>query len=127
MLEQNNSLQYNKNVKNEIIIELPIKKKKGRKSKQTKILEQEEIERNKVPIKLFPNLKEKIFDVIKINDDEYFLDTDFGIIYNNEIKQIGIKKNDKYIFYSEIDIDKLNEQFEFENNKILQQNKFFMD
>ena len=127
MLEQNNSLQYYKNVKNEIIIELPIKKKIGRKSKQTKILEQEEIERNKVPIKLFPNLKEKIFDVIKINDDEYFLDTDFGIIYNNEIKQIGIKKNDKYIFYSEIDIDKLNEQFEFENNKILQQNKFFMD
>ena len=35
---------------------LPIKKKKGRKSKQTKLLEQEEIERNRVPPNVFLRL-----------------------------------------------------------------------
>jgi hypothetical protein len=108
-------------------IELPIKKKKGRKSKQTKILELEEMEKNKVPIKLFPTLNEKIFDVINIDCKEYYLDSDFGIIYNDEINQIGIKKNDKYILYSELEykINELNQQLEFDHNQIIQMSKLY--
>ena len=118
MLEPNNILQHsNQDYK---IIELPKKKKKGRKSKQTKLLEQEEMERNKVPIKLFPTLNEKIFDVIEIDGVEYFLDTDFGIIYNDEVKQVGIIKNNKYIMYSEMDITKLNKQLETDDKEINQ-------
>jgi len=118
MFEPNNILQSTANNSDFKIIELPIKKKKGRKSKQTKILEQKEIERNKVPIKLFPTLNEKIFDVVKIDKVEYFLDTDFGILYNNEVKQIGIKKNNKYIMYDDTNITKLVQQLELDNNKI---------
>jgi hypothetical protein len=121
MLEPNNILQHTTNNNlYEKIIELPIKKKKGRKSKQTKILEQEEIERNKVPIKLFPTLNEKIFDVVEIDCVEYFLDTDFGILYNDEVKQIGIKKNNKYIMYDETNITKIIQQIESENKEISQ-------
>jgi len=87
-----------------------LKKKKGK--------EKEEMERNKVPIKLFPTLNEKIFDVIEIDGVEYFLDTDFGIIYNDEVKQVGIIKNNKYIMYSEMDITKLNTPFETDDKEI---------
>lgn len=51
-------------------------------------------------------------------ENEYFLDSDFGIIYDSKIKQIGIKKNDKYILYSEIDIDKFNKQLKLDNDEI---------
>jgi hypothetical protein len=126
MLEPNNILQSTTNNNlDEKIIELPIKKKKGRKSKQTKLLEQEELERNKIPIKLFPTLNEKIFDVVEIDGVEYFLDTDFGILYNDEIKQIGIKKNNKYIMYCETDITKLNQQLETDNKEISQLIKLY--
>ncbi len=108
------------NVNNNEKVELPIKKKKGRKSKQTKMLELEEIEKNKVPEKLFPTLNEKIFDLIEIDKKEYYLDTDFGIIYNEEIKQIGIKKCDKYILYSDFDNDNINKQIELDDNEIKQ-------
>lgn len=124
MLDSYNKLQSTTINSDEKIIELPIKKKKGRKSKQTKILEQEELERNKIPIKLFPTLNEKIFDVVKIDGVEYYLDTDFGILYNDEVKQIGIKKNDKYIMYDDTNITKIIQQLELElevdkNNSIL--------
>lgn len=106
------------NINNETIIELPIKKKKGRKSKQTKMLELEEIEKNKVPIKLFPTLNEKIFDVIEIDKKEYYLDTDFGIIYDDKIIQIGIRKNNKYILYSDFQNDNLNKQIELDMEEV---------
>lgn len=99
---------------------LPIKKKKGRKSNKDKILELEELERNKVPDKLFPTLNEKIFDVIKIDDVEYFLDKEFSIIYDLNINQIGFKKNNKYILYSEHLIDKIIHQLELDTNEISQ-------
>lgn len=90
------------NLYSEQEIILPIKKKKGRKSKKDKILEQEALEKNKVIPKLFPNLNEKIFDVININETEYFLDSDFGIIYNSNVEIVGLKKDDKYILYSDL-------------------------
>ena len=97
-------------------MEFQVKKKKGRKSKQTKLLELEEFERNKVPVKLFPMLNEKIFDLVEINGKEYFLDTDFSILYDEKIKQVGIKKNNEYIMYSEREILSLNEQVKADND-----------
>jgi hypothetical protein len=120
MLEQSNILHYTTNNLDEKIIELHVKKKKGRKSKQTKLLEQEELERKRVPKKLFPTLNEKIFDVVEIDGVEYFLDTDFEILYNNEVKQIGIKKNNKYMMYDEINTTKLNQQLETDDKEISQ-------
>ena len=91
---------------------IPLKKKKGRKSKKAKQLELEEMERNKVPIKLFPTLAEKIYDVVEIDGKEYFLDNEFGIIYDNNINHIGIKKNSEYLIGLEDDIKKINLQLE---------------
>lgn len=101
---------------------IPIKKKKGRKSKQTKLLEQEEIERNRVIPKLFPELNEKIFDVIKIKDKEYFLDCEFGIIYDENIKHVGIKKNNEYLMYSDMEnnINKILETMKTNKDEINQ-------
>ncbi len=117
-------LEPNINNNDEKVV-LPVKKKKGRKSKQTKLLELEEIEKNKVPEKLFPTLNEKIFDLVEIDKKEYYLDTDFGIIYNEEIKQIGIKKNDKYILYSESEYDNINKQIESDDKEIQQMIKIY--
>jgi hypothetical protein len=109
----------NKNELNKIDeIEIPIKKKKGRKSKKMKLLELEELERKKEPIILFPTLNEKIFDIIEINEKEYFFDSDFNIIYDDTVTQVGIKKNNKYILYSEF--NKINEQIEIDNNNLIQ-------
>lgn len=101
---------------------LPIKKKKGRKSKKDKQLELEALERNKVPPKLFPNLNEKIFDVIEIGGKEYFLDPDFGIIHDENTNQVGIKRKSEYILYSKfnIDIDKIESQLKLDNEEVEQ-------
>ncbi len=82
----------------------------------------EALEKNKVPPKLFPNLNEKIFDVIEIKSREYFLDTNFGIIYDDEINQVGIKRKDEYIMYSNfnIDIDKIETQLKLDGEEVEQ-------
>lgn len=99
---------------------LPIKKKKGRKSKKDKQLELEELERNKVPPKLFPNLNEKIFDVIEIKGIEYFLDPDFGIIYDENTNQVGIKRKGECILYTNFNIDKIETQLKLDNEEVEQ-------
>lgn len=99
---------------------LPIKKKKGRKSKKDKQLELEAIERNKVPLKLFPLLNEKIFDVIEIKGSEYFFDSDFRIIYDENINQVGIRRDEKYIIYADFGIDKIEEQMKFDDEIVKQ-------
>lgn len=119
----NVSTHFNKQVnfdlgEQEVI--LPIKKKKGRKSKKDKQLELEALERNKVPPKLFPNLNEKIFDVIEIKGKEYFLDTNFNIIYDEETNQVGIKRKDEYIIYSNFGIDKIETQLELDDKEVEQ-------
>ena len=119
MSKQLNLLKNNNNNdNNETIMELPIKKKKGRKSKLTKKLEQEQLEKNKIPIKLFPNLNEKIYDVIKIGKDEYFLDKDFNVIYDDKINQVGFIYNSKYILFSDMEMDKDNKQYELNIQEI---------
>jgi hypothetical protein len=117
----NVSTHFNKQVnfdleEQEVI--LPIKKKKGRKSKKDKQLELEALERNKVPPKLFPNLNEKIFDVIEIKGKEYFLDTNFNIIYDDETNQVGIKRKNEYIIYSDFGIDKIESQLELDDKEV---------
>lgn len=88
-----------KNIQNEI----PIKKKKGRKSKKVKEMEQEILNEKIEKIRLFPKLNEKIFDIVKINSIEYFYDFDFNVLLNEQVELIGYKNNDKYILYSELD------------------------
>ena len=124
---QNLEKQVNFNLEEQEII-LPIKKKKGRKSKKDKQLELEALERNKVPPKLFPNLNEKIFDVIKIKGAEYFLDTYFGIIYDREINQVGIKRKNEYILYDNfnIDINKIESQLELDDKEVKQRNNLII-
>ena len=88
-------------INQEIIdITVPVKKKKGRKSKKTKLLELEQA-KTVIPVRLFPILNEKIFDVVKINGDEYFYDADFNILLDKKVVPIGLKLNSKYIFYSD--------------------------
>lgn len=99
---------------------LPVKKKKGRKSKKDKQLELEALERNKVPPKLFPNLNEKIFDIIEIKGREYFLDTDFGIIYDEDTNQVGIKRKGEYILYADFNIDEIIFQLKLDNMEVEQ-------
>ena len=101
--------------KNEIIIELPVKKKKGRKSKKVKELELGE-EKPIEAIIRFPKLSEKIFDVLQISDVEYFYDTDFNLLLDSNVNPVGFKHDKKFIFYSETisDIDQVkkdNEEF----------------
>ena len=119
--------QVNFNLCEQEII-LPIKKKKGRKSKKDKQLELEAFERNKVPPKLFPNLNEKIFDVIEIGSKEYFLDPNFDIIYDDGINQVGIKRKGEYILYDNfnIDIDKIETQLKLDDKEIEQIFKLYI-
>lgn len=119
----NISTHFNKQVdfdleEQEVILQ--IKKKKGRKSKKDKQLELEALEKNKVPPKLFPNLNEKIFDVIEIKGKEYFLDTNFNIIYDEETNQVGIKRKNEYIIYSDFGIDKIESQLELDDKEVEQ-------
>lgn len=111
--------RQNNQLENTSILLVQNKKKKGRKTKLIKMLEQEELKRNKVPIKLFPNLNEKIFDLVQIDGMEYFLDNEFGIVYNNNVEQVGIKKNDSYMFYNFQDIEKLNCKLEQDKKEII--------
>lgn len=119
ILNKNLEKQVNFDLGEQEVI-LPIKKKKGRKSKKDKQLELEALERNKVPPKLFPNLNEKIFDVIEIKGKEYFLDTNFNIIYDEETNQVGIKRKDEYIIYSNFGIDKIETQLELDDKEVEQ-------
>lgn len=104
ILEINNSIQVNldnvDNINNsEQVI---IKKKKGRKSKKNKLLELElEAKKEKESIIKFPPRSEKIFDVVLIDEVEYFYDTDFNILLDIDSKPVGFKNNNKFIFYSE--------------------------
>lgn len=54
----------------------------------------------------------KIFDVIKIEDNNYFLDKESKIIWDSDVNIIGLIKNtNSLIFFSEIDkiINSLND------------------
>lgn len=104
---------------------LPIKKKKGRKSKKEKMLEQEALEKNKVPPKLFPNLNEKIFDLVEIKGKEYFLDSDFGIVYDSNVNPVGIKKDNKYLLYADFELDNIENKILIDNAQIAQVAKLF--
>jgi hypothetical protein len=117
--DEHNNLSINKSIensinldldldldKNEQIIELPIKKKKGRKSKKIKQLELEQ-EKQVEPVRRFPKLSEKIFDVLKINEIEYFYDKDFNLLLDLDVIPVGFKYDKKFVFYSET-IDNIN-------------------
>ena len=75
------------------------------------------IDLNKTKInknKSIPILSEKIFDVIQINNNEYFFDRDLNLLLDIETNPVGFYSNKKYIFYSE---------FNFDKDKLLNDNK----
>ena len=97
----NKLIENNTKNKYETIIELPMKKKKGRKSKKNKELELSQ-EKQVVKARRFPKLSEKIFDVLKINNIEYYYDTDFNLLLDATVEPVGFKYDKKFVFYSEI-------------------------
>lgn len=110
---------YNENITNEkkdnqINEDIVIKKKKGRKSKKDKLQETEQIKIIE-PEKIFPTLIEKIFDVIKINNCEYYYDREHNIFMDNTCEPKGYMLNKKYIFYDVEFIKKI----EIENNEVI--------
>lgn len=98
--ENNQNIGVDTNDIEEKIIELPIKKKKGRKSKKNKELELEQLKPKEI-VRPFPKLSEKIFDVLTIEGTEYFYDTDFNLLLDKDVEPVGFKVKDKFIFYSE--------------------------
>jgi len=105
------------------IIEIPIKKKKGRKSKKIKELELGlglglglEQEKTIEPVRRFPKLSEKIFDVLQINETEYYYDTNFNLLLDANVEPVGFKHDKKFIFYS--DINDIINQIKLDDEKV---------
>lgn len=67
-------------------------------------------------------LSYKIFDVININKETYFLDKDCKLLWNYDKEVVGLLKNkNEFILFSEIDdiIDNIkNDAIELESYKI---------
>lgn len=91
----------------ETIAEIPTKKKKGRKSNLDKMNELEKNKKNNIPNK-FPPLNEKILDIIKLNGTEYYYDSDFNMLFDQDTNPVGFKcfdarltgKTSQYVLYS---------------------------
>ena len=45
----------------------------------------------------------KIFDILKLNEQTYYLDKEFNLIWDEKKEVVGIINNNKYIFFSDID------------------------
>lgn len=55
-------------------------------------------------INLFKNrLYFKIFNIYSLNDTKYYLDNVFNLIWNDKKDVVGIIKNNKNIFFDELD------------------------
>lgn len=110
----------NENVLEEIVIEkASTKKKKGRKPK-IKI----ELKINKVIKKKIIKLKNKIFNIIKIDNVEYFYDIEFNILSDKNYEPVGFKYENKIILYSEI--TNLNNQIKQDNIEINNIKMYFL-
>jgi hypothetical protein len=60
---------------------------------------------------------ERIFDVIKLNNKNYFLDKNLGLIWNENTDISGIINKNKYIWFENEDL--FHEQALLENNEFL--------
>lgn len=74
---------------NKIILNANINKKKSSK-------EDIEIMKNKC--------SNKIFDVIKINEQMYFYDKELNYLWDEDVNLVGIKDNNTIILWSDIDL-----------------------
>jgi|688.fasta_scaffold1033027_2 hypothetical protein len=45
----------------------------------------------------------KIFDIIKINSETYYLDREFNLIWDKDKQIVGIIDNNKNLFFNEMD------------------------
>ena len=46
----------------------------------------------------------KIFDMLKLNNDTFYLDKEFNLIWNNEKEVVGIINNKNYYFFDDINL-----------------------
>jgi hypothetical protein len=55
----------------------------------------------------------KIFDILKLDNQTYYLDKEFNLIWDIKKEVVGIINNKNYLFFSDIDkmIDSLNKEF----------------
>ena len=49
------------------------------------------------------SLKHKIFDIMKINEKNYYLDKEFNLIWDEKKEVVGIINNINGVFFAEID------------------------
>ena len=59
----------------------------------------------------------KIFNIIKLNDNPYFIDQELKLIWDTNTDVVGIINNNKYVFFDYI--DKIIENIKQENNIIM--------
>lgn len=62
----------------------------------------------------------KIFDILNVEKEIYYLDKEFNLIWDENKEVVGIINNNNYIFFKELDVlmDSINKNFPFTNNKI---------
>ena len=60
----------------------------------------------------------KIFDILKVNEETFYLDKEFNLIWDEKKEVVGIINNKQYIFFNEIDkiMDSINKEFSFGKN-----------
>ena len=60
----------------------------------------------------------KIFDILKLNEEIFYLDKEFNLIWDEKKEVVGIINNKQYIFFNEIDkiMDSINKEFSFGKN-----------
>lgn len=60
----------------------------------------------------------KIFDILKVNEETFYLDKEFNLIWDEKKEVVGIINNKQYIFFNEIDkiMDSINKEFSFRKN-----------
>lgn len=79
----------------EFIVELDTKK-------QENIILDSKLKKQQDVINMMSKVSNKIFDVIEFEGQEYYLDKDFKLIWNIDKQIVGLIKNNKYVFWSEI-------------------------
>lgn len=60
----------------------------------------------------------KIFDILKLNEENFYLDKELNLIWDEKKEVVGIINNKQYIFFNEIDkiMDSINKEFSFGKN-----------
>lgn len=102
MSEHNNLNNFLYNI-NATIVADPPKKKKGRKTKQEKLLLEQEKIKNTIPKSLFPSRDQIIFDCVNIDGRDCYYNRELKILFDEESNLIGIEHNNKFTLFEDDD------------------------